>query len=162
MFGSRASVVLPSTGLSEPSRFSFKLDDAEHALDIVVSAGRTAIPGRLGRRMIVHDAEQRLIAMTDRHAGRLRSDLFSRVSAAARGYARELTEAVEAAIVAINDAIKRAGEQQHAGAARAGRRLGELSLAEARCARLAVAVQSLNAGNADEADPPPVSGQPPS
>ena len=62
-----------ATGLRAPSRFSFKLKDVEHALDMIVGFGRTITPGALGRRLVIRDAEQRLIEMTDRHAGRRRT-----------------------------------------------------------------------------------------
>jgi small GTP-binding protein len=71
VFGAPAGEVLPEAGLQAPSRFSFKLKDVEHALDMIVGFGRTVTPGALGRRLVVRDAEQRLIEMTDRHAGRL-------------------------------------------------------------------------------------------
>ena len=98
VFGVRASEVLPETGLRAPSRFSFKLKDVEHALDVIVGFGRTITPGALGRRLVVRDAEQRLIEMTDRHAGRLRSELAGRISAAVGEYEHELSVAVDEAV----------------------------------------------------------------
>lgn len=35
VFGARAGDVLPAAGLHAPSRFSFKLEDVEHALDMI-------------------------------------------------------------------------------------------------------------------------------
>ncbi len=137
VFGTRASDVLPDTGLKAPSRFSFKLRDAEHALDIIVGFGRTITPGALGRRMVVRDAEQRLIEMTDRHAGRLRSELAGRVSDAARAYRIELAATVEEAIDAIRSAIERATDDRRRGEQHTRARVEQLALIELRSQQLA-------------------------
>jgi len=137
VFGARASDVLPDTGLRAPSRFTFKLTDVEHALDIIVGFGRTMTPGALGRRMVRRDAEQRLIEMTDRHAGRLRSELAARVSGAAREYQRELADAVEGAVESIRAAIGRATEERRHGEDHARQRLDELTRIALRCQELA-------------------------
>ncbi len=136
VFGTRASDVLPDTGLRVPSRFSFKLRDVEHALDMIVGFGRTIAPGALGRRLVIRDAEQRLIEMADRHAGRLRSELVGRVSEAVREYRRELTAAVDEVIEAIRAAIERATDDRRRGEEHARGRLHELTQIERRCAQL--------------------------
>lgn len=136
VFGTRASDVLPDTGLRAPSRFSFKLNDVEHALDMLVGFGRTITPGALGRRLVIRDAEQRLIDMADRHAGRLRSELADRVSEAVRAYRRELSAAVDDLISAIRRAIERAEADRRRGEEHARRRLSELARVESRCAQL--------------------------
>ena len=138
VFGARAADVLPETGLRAPSRFSFKLKDVEHALDMIVGFGRTITPGALGRRMVLRDAEQRLIDMTDRHAGRLRSELAERVSEAAREYQRDLAAAVDEAIDEIRAAIDRATEDRRRGERHAHLRLEELTHIERRCRQLAL------------------------
>jgi hypothetical protein len=48
VFGLHAGDLLPDTGLQTPSRFSFKLQDVETTLDILVGFGRTITPGALG------------------------------------------------------------------------------------------------------------------
>jgi hypothetical protein len=136
VFGARASEVLPETGLHAPSRFSFKLKDVEHALDIIVGFGRTITPGALGRRLVVRDAEQRLIEMTDRHAGRLQSELAARVANAAREYQRELASGVDEAIEAIRAAIDRATTDHRLGEQHTRARLEELARTRSRCEQL--------------------------
>jgi small GTP-binding protein len=136
VFGARASEVLPDTGLRAPSRFSFKLKDVAHALDMIVGFGRTITPGALGRRLVIRDAEQRLIHMTDRHAGRLRSELAGRVAEAVRDYRRELTEAVDEAVGAIRAAIDRATADRRRGEQHARLRLNRLAAIEQRCERV--------------------------
>jgi hypothetical protein len=62
---------------------------------------RTDDPPRRARPLAGDpDAKQRLIEMTDRHAGRLRSELAGRVAEAMRDYRRELTAAVDEAVEA--------------------------------------------------------------
>ena len=136
VFGARAGEVLPDTGLRAPSGFSFKLKDVEHALDMIVGFGRTIAPGVLGRRLVIRDAEQRLIEMTDRHAGRLRSELAGRVADAVRDYRRELTAAVDEAVEAIRVAIERATADRRRGEEHAHGRLDQLARIEERCAQL--------------------------
>jgi predicted GTPase len=137
VFGTGASDVLPDTGLRVPSAFSFKLKDAEHGLDMIVGFGRTIAPGALGRRLGMREAEQRLIDMSDRHAGRLRSELAGRVSDAVREYRRDLSRAVDAAVDAIRDAIERAGSDRRRGERHAHARLEQLERTERRSAQLA-------------------------
>jgi hypothetical protein len=141
VFGARASDVLPDTGLRVPSRFSFKLNDVEHALDMLVGFGRTITPGALGRRLVIRDAEQRLIDMADRHAGRLRSELAGRVNEAVRSYRRELNAAVDDLIDAIRTAIDRARTDRGRGEEHARGRLVELARVECRCAQLTVELE---------------------
>lgn len=135
--GTRASEVLPDTGLRVPSRFSFKLRDAEHALDMIVGFGRTIAPGPLGRRLVIHEAERRLIEMTDRHAGRLRSELAGRVTEAVRDYRRELAAAVDEVIETIRAAIDRATGDRRRGEEHASTRLHELAEIERRAEQMA-------------------------
>jgi small GTP-binding protein len=141
VFGARASNVLPQIGLRSPSRFSFKLQDVEHALDIIVGFGRTIAPGALGRRLVVRDAEQRLLDMTDRHAGRLRSELAGRIAEVARAYRRELAAAVEDAVDAIRVAIDRATDDRRGGEDHARARLDQLDQIQRRCQQRAAQLE---------------------
>lgn len=137
VFGARASDVLPSTGMRAPSRFRFKLKDVEHGLDMLVGFGRTITPGALGRRFVIRNAEQRLIAMADRHAGRLRSELVQRVNDAAMLYRRELAATVDEAIDGIRVAIDRAIVQRETDAEQVRSRLAVLEQTAQRCQQLA-------------------------
>ena len=147
VFGTRASDVLPATGLRVPSAFSFKLKDAEHALDMIVGFGRTITPGALGRRLVMREAEQRLIDMSDRHAGRLRSELAGRVSDAVREYHRDLSAAVDEAVDAIRDAIERASADRRRGERHAHARLEQLAQIERRSTQLAAELSAAEAAN---------------
>jgi len=145
VFGARATDVLPDTGLRAPSAFSFKLKDPEHALDMIVGFGRTITPGALGRRLVMREAEQRLIDMSDRHAGRLRSELAGRVADAVREYRQELAAAVDEAIEAIRAAIERAGADRRRGERHARARLERLAQIERRSAQLAAELSAAEA-----------------
>jgi small GTP-binding protein len=150
LFGARASDLLPETGLRVPSRFSFKLKDVEHALDMIVGFGRAITPGALGRKLVLRDAEQRLIEMTDRHAGRLRSELADRVADAARDYRRELAAAVDEAIGGIRGAIDRATEDRRRGEQHARSRLNQLDQIQHRCTELAAELGRLSNASAPQ------------
>ena len=141
VFGVRVGEVLPETGLRAPSLFSFKLHDVQNALDMIVGFGRTVAPGMLGRRLVVRDAEQRLIDMTDRHAGRLRSELADRATSAAHEYRRDLTTAVDEAVEAIRAAVDRATEDRRRGQRTADARLEKLSQIERDCDHIAQQMQ---------------------
>lgn len=133
VFDTDRAGLLPRVGLREQSRFSFKLHDPEHALDMIVAGLRMLAPGRLGRRLVLSEAEDRLIEMADRHAGRLRSELHERVLAATRAYRQELAASVEHAIDAITQALDRAASEHTCGEAATRARLIELAGIAERC-----------------------------
>jgi small GTP-binding protein len=133
VFDTDRAGLLPRVGLREHSRFSFKLHDPEHALDMIVAGLRTLAPGRLGRRLVLSEAEDRLIEMADRHAGRLRSELHERIVAATRAYRQELAASVEHAITAITQALDRAASEHTHSEASAHSRLTELAGIAERC-----------------------------
>jgi hypothetical protein len=60
-----------AAGLRRPPAFTFKLADPADALESVIASTRSLLPGTIGRRLVIRAAQERLIAMTDRHAGRL-------------------------------------------------------------------------------------------
>jgi small GTP-binding protein len=149
-FGGEAAERLCDVGLREPPRFSFKLKDAEHMLDRLVRVGRRSLPGRIGRRLVLSDARDRLLQMTDRHAGRLRSELAERTMTAVRDYQEDLEETVATAEESILLAIDRARTERHRGEARTATRMEELASLSDRLAGLA---RELREGNVTMAEP---------
>lgn len=137
MFDTDGAGLLPHVGLRARSRFSFKLKDPEHALDMIVGRLQTLAPGRLGRRLVLADAERRLIEMADRHAGRLRSELHERVVNTSRAYRQELAAGVERAIGAITQALDRAAIQHTQDETASRARLTELAAIVERCELIA-------------------------
>jgi GTP-binding protein EngB required for normal cell division len=152
-FGSRASNQLPDLDLSDPARFSFKLEDVGQMLDHVVTFGRRAMPGALGRRMALRDAEDRLLGMADRHAGRLRSALVDRVHEAVTRYQGELSALVEQTVEAIEAAVKRVAEQRSQGEPEVRRRQGELDRLRRRAESLAGELTTLVTEVAQDSGP---------
>jgi GTP-binding protein EngB required for normal cell division len=123
-------------GLRRPPAFTFKLDEAEDTLERLVAASRAVLPGPLGRRLVLRAARARLIAMTDRHAGRLRAALVERVRETTREYAAQLDANVAAACAAIRGAVDRARETHEDRRRPTERRLGDLAACEKRCREL--------------------------
>jgi small GTP-binding protein len=130
-----------AAGPRRPPAFTFKLEDPEDTLERLVASGRALLPGALGRRLVVRAADERLLAMTDRHAGRLRAALVKGAREATRQYDHELDAAVTAACAAIRAAVERA-EQAHAKQRQPTEHLlRNLAVVEGRCRDLAVALQ---------------------
>jgi small GTP-binding protein len=138
------STMPAAIGLHRPPAFTYKLDDPDDVLDRVIGAGRGLLPGALGRRLVMRSARERLVAMTDRHAGRLRSTLTERVREATQDYADELETTVEQACAAIRMAIAKARDS-HAGAHDlAEARLRDLATGEEKCRALAAELSSVS------------------
>jgi small GTP-binding protein len=117
---------VPSVALEPPARFTFKLHDPRHALDILVTRARRALPGALGRRLVLADARARLRALIDRHAGRLRAELVACVDAAVLEHRRKLDDAMSEACAGVRAAIGRAEVEHRQGADHVRARLREL------------------------------------
>ena len=132
-----------SAGLRRPPAFTFKLDDPDDMLVRLTAAGRALLPRPLGRRLVTRAARERLLAMTDRHAGRLRSALTERVREETREYGDELQAAVSAACDAIRVAVARAREDHADHHQATERRLSDLAAREQRCRELAAALQEM-------------------
>jgi small GTP-binding protein len=135
--GEAAPLTVPDLAVREPSRFTFKLHDPEHLVDRLAATARAMAPGAVGRRLVVRAARERLLAMADRHAGRLRSELAERVTAAVELYARELGEAVALARLDVEAAIARAREQCREGAEAVEQRVATLRSRATEAERLA-------------------------
>jgi small GTP-binding protein len=132
-----------SAGLRRPPAFTFKLDDPDDMLVRLTAAGRALLPRALGRWLVTRAARERLLAMTDRHAGRLRSALSERVREETRDYADELQAAVSAACDAIRVAVARARDRHADQRDATDRHLADLAAREQRCRELAAALQEM-------------------
>ncbi len=143
IFGERIGTLVQPVSLRRPSRFTFKLHEVEREmLDQLASAAAASVPGALGRRLVVRQAEERLRLLLDRHAGRLRSDLAARVQESVQEHARELASAVRDAVAAVETAVERAAHDQQSGRARVAERTTELQAVERRVTALAAAVSA--------------------
>ena len=137
VFGAPAGRQTPVVGLRRPSRFTFKLHDVEREmLDQLASLAAASAPGVLGRRLVLHQAAERLLLLLDRHAGRLRSDLAARIEASVREYDGELAFVVRETIGSVESAVERASREQRSGRLHVSGRLDELHRAEGRIVEL--------------------------
>lgn len=150
-FGERMGRLVQPVSLRRPSRFSFKLQDVEREmLDQLASAAVASVPGAVGRRLVLRQAEEKLRILLDRHAGRLRSDLAGRIHESVRDYARELAGAVDEVVAAVEAAIERAAREQRSGRLQVSNRLEELRQVGERVDGLARALAALPAEGAPE------------
>jgi small GTP-binding protein len=132
-------------GLRRPPAFTFKLDESEDMLERLVATSRAVLPGPLGRRLVTRAARRRLMAMTDRHAGRLRVALAQRARETTREYAAELDATVAAACAAIRGAVDRA-RKTHADQRQPTEiRLRDLAARGQRCRELATLLREATA-----------------
>jgi small GTP-binding protein len=136
-FGGDAADRLRDVGLREPPRFTYKLKDPEHMLDRLVRIGRRSVPGRIGRRLVLAEARDRLVQMADRHAGRLRSELADTAMATVTEYQEDLAGTVAAAEESIRLAIDRARKERHRGESRIAERVSKLASLAQRLRQLA-------------------------
>ena len=130
--GISGSVELPEIALPDPTGFTFKLHDPQHALDILVGSARRAVPGALGRRLVLADAQERVRAMADRHAGRLRGELVARTQEAIAEHRRRLDAVMVEACSSVRGAVVRARQERLRGADAARARLDDLRARRAR------------------------------
>jgi small GTP-binding protein len=119
-----------------PPAFTFKLDDPDDALGRFIDAGRGLLPGALGRWFVMRAARERLVAMADRHAGRLRSTLAEGVRETMHDYGDELETTVDQACAAIRTAIAVARESHAEVHELTEARLHDLRVGESRCREL--------------------------
>ncbi len=129
------------TGLRRPPSFAFKLQDPEDTLERLVAGARALLPGPLGRRLVMRAARERLLAMTDRHAGRLRTALVDAGRETTRDYAGELDATVDAACAAIRGAVERARDSHANQRQPVELQVQDLAAFEARCGELGAALQ---------------------
>ena len=135
----------PIGGPAAPAQLHLQARRPRDPLDRLAAAGRALLPGPLGTRAVTAAAREQLFAMTDRHAGRLRSALTERVRDGAREYGNELEAAVRGTCNAIRVAVARARDG-HAGQHEAAEAcLADLAAREQRCRELATALQDMAA-----------------
>ena len=150
-FGERMGRLVQPVSLRRPSHFSFKLQDVEREmLDQLASAAVASVPGAVGRRLVLRQAEERLRILLDRHAGRLRSDLADRIEESVRDYARELAGAVSEVVAAVEAAVERAAREQRSGRLQVSKRLEKLRQVGERVDGLARALAALPAEGAPQ------------
>ncbi len=92
--------------MGEASSRLVLLDHQELALEAAASGLRRLAPGRLGRRLVEREAISRMEAAVDRHCGRLRYDISTRLGRKEVEWRRQLRGALER----LEATVRRAGQ----------------------------------------------------
>jgi ribosome biogenesis GTPase A len=116
LFEVSVPAVVVEARLRAPSRFRFLLRDEPPGLEMALAFGRGIVPGPLGQRLRLRKALRRAGQMADRHAGRVRYDLLSRIRQEERELMGQVGEAIDAATHGIRGAVSAAGATRAAGA----------------------------------------------
>jgi len=93
------------------------VDDQVLALELVSSALKRLVPGRLGTNLARRDALRRGEELIDRHCGRVRHDIVGRLSQRERTWRDELRQGLEAVEQSVERAMELAAKAQADGAA---------------------------------------------
>ncbi|MHB8325176.1 MAG: dynamin family protein [Candidatus Dormibacteria bacterium] len=132
--------------LAPASQRIILVDDQVLALELVSSALKRLVPGRLGVDMARRDAQRRGEELVDRHCGRVRHDVLERLSARETAWRGELRQSLEGVEQSVQRATEIAAKAQSEGGAAVARQLLELD-------RRSLRLEALAAGLASE--PPP-------
>ncbi len=130
--------------LAPASQRIILVDDQALALELVSSALKRLVPGRLGVDMARRDALRRGEELVDRHCGRVRHDVLERLSARETAWRGELRQSLEGVEQSVQRATEIAAKAQSEGGAAVARQLLELD-------RRSLRLEALAAGLASEA-----------
>lgn len=153
LFDVDAPEVSVPTGLSVPSRFSFRLEDQGAGLDMAATGIRRLVPGRLGRALARAEALHHADEMADRHAGRLRYDLSQRLDGHRRAMVEQLREATSAAQFAVTAAVDSATAARARGEEAIGEALSRFEAREQRVEALRDRLHGTGSMNAAMQEP---------
>jgi ribosome biogenesis GTPase A len=108
-FGTEVSLGrLRQVGVRGGPRLTFKLEDPEDMLEVLLNGLSRFAPAGLGRLLVRRSAEEHLRHMADRHCGRLRGALTKQAEEAITEYQRGLAATVEEIVGEVRSAAKRA------------------------------------------------------
>ena len=116
--------------LAEASSRVVLLDDQPLALEAAASSLRRLAPGRLGRRLVEREALLRVEEAVDRHCGRLRYDVTTRLTRKEEEWRRELRQALEQLELTVQRAGSLAEDARAQGAEGWARAVRELDQGE--------------------------------
>ncbi len=115
--------------LAAESRFQFKLDeDVKVSLEAMTESATLLMPRRLGHRLILKEARERMEKQIDRHCGRLRHDFSERIQATLQQFRTGLDETVNGTEESIRRALLAGSEAKQKSEAELRRFEGELRL----------------------------------
>jgi hypothetical protein len=108
------SLTVPVT-LDAPFRFKLKTEDQLAGLEVLSLRVRRLVPGAMGRPVASRDALRRTNELVDRHCGRLRHDLFERISGYRRDLERQLQDGTTGIEQVLLRVVERSGEAHRNG-----------------------------------------------
>ncbi|MGC8494391.1 MAG: dynamin family protein [Syntrophobacteraceae bacterium] len=114
-------------GLSQKSDFYFLLKDDPVGLELIQLAATSAIPQFLAKKMILRNMKESVAELLDRHCGRVRYDLVSRVTGAIGDFQNSLNEKIDLTLSGIRISFEKALALHQAGKINVEKSLGELS-----------------------------------
>ena len=114
-------------GLSKKSDFYFMLKDDPVGLELVQLAATSALPSFIARKMILKSLKEAVAELLDRHCGRVRYDLVSRITKTMKDFQNSLNEKIDLALAGIRVSFQKALALHQAGKNNIEKSLGELT-----------------------------------
>jgi ribosome biogenesis GTPase A len=137
-FGTEVSLGrLRQVGVRGGPRLTFKLEDPEDMLEVLLNGLSRFAPAGLGRLLVRRSAEEHLRHMADRHCGRLRGALTEQAEEAITEYRRGLAVTVEEIVGEVRSAAERARSEHLRGERPVAERLTRLDGQRFRLERIA-------------------------
>ena len=128
---------LRQVGVRGGPRLTFKLEDPQDMLEMILDGLARFAPGGLGRLLVRRSAEEHLRHMVDRHCGRLRAALIEQAEEAVTQYQRGLADAVEELVGEVRSAAERAHSEHLRGERQVTERLTDLDRQRLRLEQIA-------------------------
>ncbi len=128
---------LRQVGVRGGPRLTFKLEDPQDMLEVLLNGLSRFAPGGLGRLLVRRSAEEHLRQMVDRHCGRLRCALSEQAEEAVGEYQTGLAETVEELVGEVRSAAERARSEHLRGESRIAARLTGLDQQRFRLEQIA-------------------------
>lgn len=113
-------------GLSRKSDFYFLLKDDPVGLELVQLAVTSALPSFIARKMILRKMKESVSELLDRHCGRVRYDLISRVTKTVDDFRHAFNEKIDLTLAGIRTSFQKALALHQAGKNNVEKSLGEL------------------------------------
>ena len=113
-------------GIGAASSRLVLLEHQQLALEAAASSLRRLAPGRLGRRLVAREAISRMEEAVDRHCGRLRYDISTRLDRKESEWRQQLREALERLEETVRRAFELAETARSAGAEAWSRTVADL------------------------------------
>lgn len=114
-------------GLSKKSDFYFMLKDDPVGLEILRLAATSALPALISRKIILKKMKESVSELLDRHCGRVRYDLITRVTRTVSEFQNSLNEKIDLTLAGIRLSLEKALALHRVGTNNIEKSLGELS-----------------------------------